>query len=402
MEFDLDKARRDTPGVNKVLHFNNAGAALMPEPVVEAVIGHLRLEAEIGGYEAHKKRSEEIDDVYAAASELLNCGQDELAIVENATRAWDMAFYSLPFKAGDRILTAGSEYCSNYISYLQVQKRTGVSVEVIPDDEHGQTSVPALREMIDERVKLISITHVPTSGGLINPAVEIGRVARQAGIPYLLDACQSVGQMPIDVQEIGCDFLSATGRKYLRGPRATGILYVRRDILGKLEPPFLDIHAADWTSKDTYEIRPDARRFENWETNYATKLGLAVAIRYALTWGMLAIEERVVSLAGRLRNQLSKVAGVAVTDQGLRKCGIVTFFASGAESYDLKDALSAERVNVHVSSTEANRLGLESRGLSNVIRASVHYYNSEAEIDRFCELLPGAISKVQRKSPLIV
>ena len=390
--FDLARARRETPGCAKVMHFNNAGAALMPQPVLDAVVGHLQLEAAIGGYEAKRRETERIERVYEAAASLINCTPHEIAFIENATRAWDMAFYSIPFQSGDRILTAKSEYSSNYIAYLQVAHKTGAVVEVIPDDEHGQTSVDALRDMIDDRVKLISITHVPTQGGLVNPAAEIGKVAREAGVLYLLDACQSVGQMPIDVKEIGCDILSTTGRKYLRGPRGTGFLYVRRELIEQLEPPFLDLHAATWVADERYEIRADARRFENWEMYYAGKAGLGVAIDYAMSWGLPAIWARIRTLAEQLRSQLIALGSVTIHDLGVERCGIVTFNVEGVAAAEVQRRLAELSINVSVAQEESSRLDLAGRGLPELVRASVHYYNSEEEIERFCD----AVKQVSR------
>jgi selenocysteine lyase/cysteine desulfurase len=280
-----------------------------------------------------------------------------------------------------------AEYASNYIAFLQVARKTGATVEAIPNDQHGQISVEALRRAIDERVKLIAITHVPTNGGLVNPAAEVGRVARSAGIPYLLDACQSVGQMPINVDEVGCDMLSATGRKYLRGPRGTGFLYVRRGLLERLEPPFLDMHAAEWVARDRYVVRPDARRFENWETNYAGKIALGVAIDYALVWGLDEIERRVSTLADKLRERLRDLPGAHVHDLGSERCGIVTFTIDRKEPEAIRLGLARHHINVSVSVANSTLLDMEARGLRSLVRASVHYYNSEEEIELFCAAL---------------
>jgi cysteine desulfurase / selenocysteine lyase len=386
---DVARLRAETPGCAVVTHLNAAGAALPAAPVVDATIEHLRLEARLGGYEAAERNAERVQRPYAAAAQLLGCGPDEIAVVENATRAWDMVFYSLRFGAGDRILTSQAEYASNYIAYLQVRARTGVEIVVVPDDEHGQLSVDALSGLLDERVKLISVTHVPTNGGLVNPAAEIGAVARAAGVPFLLDACQSVGQLPVDVRAIGCDFLSATGRKYLRAPRGTGLLYVRRERLAELEPPFLDLHAARWGARDTYTIRDDARRFENWETNYAGKVGLGVALDYALALGDAAIWSRIRALGDELRGRLGEIPGVTLRDLGAVKGGIVSFTYDGRDPRRLMRELRAHDVNIWFSGAESTRLDMEARDLDTVVRASVHYYNDSDELDRFCTLLAG-------------
>lgn len=391
MALDVERARSETPGVERVAHLNNAGAALPPRPVTEAAIEHLRREAEMGGYEAAAAAAEQIERTYGAIAELIGCRSDEIAVVENATRAWDMAFYAMPFGPGDRILTARAEYASNVIAFLQVARRTGAVVEVVDDDERGQLSVDDLRRRIEDRragpVKLIAVTHVPTQGGLVNPAEEIGAVACDAGIPFLLDACQSIGQLPIDVDRIGCDILSATGRKYLRGPRGTGFLYVRRALIDQLEPPFLDLHAAAWTGPDSFEIRPDARRFENWETYYAGKIALGVAVDYALAWGLETIEARVTMLADALRDRLRDLDGVSVHDQGKRQCGIVTFTVEGASAQAVQRRLAEHGVNTSVSLVDYARLDLEHRRLPDLVRASVHYYNTEDELDRLTETL---------------
>jgi len=383
-KINVEQARLDTPATKERLHFNNAGAALMPESVLATVINHLHLEAKIGGYEAANQEAARLEKVYRSIAQLINCQPDEIAVVENATRAWDMAFYSLPLQAGDRILTACNEYASNYIAFLQMAKLRGVEIDVVENDQYGQIDLTRLKERIDDRVKLIAITHVPTNGGLINPAAAVGKLAKEHKIPYLLDACQSVGQLVIDVEEIGCDLLSATGRKYLRAPRGTGFLYVRKSILEKLEPPFLDLHAAEWSSLNQYEMRPDARRFENWECNVAAKLGLGQAVDYALKLGLSNIEHQVTALAKQLRMALAALPSVTVQDLGENKCGIVTFTVAGHSALEVKVYLASKAINVAASTLSGTRIDMENRGLPDLVRASVHYYNTEEEIAKFC------------------
>ncbi len=384
---NLEKVRAETKGCRQVIHFNHAGSSLMPDCVYEAVVGHLELERCIGGYEASAHSIQKIENIYASIAKLLNCHPDEVAFIENATRAWDMAFYSIPFQKGDKILTSMAEYASNYIAYLQRAKQLGIEVVVIPNDEYGQVSIYSLEALIDEKVKLIAVTHIPTQGGLVNPVSDIGKIAKKHNIIFLLDACQSVGQMPLDVKSIGCDLLSGTGRKFLRGPRGTGFLYASQTILNQLEPPFLDLHSATWTSLNDYKIRSDARRFETWESYIAGRIGLGVAVDYALDLGLDNIYHRISHLASQLREKLQTIPGVALKDLGQEKCGIVTFTKSSESATQIQSRLRKENINVSVSVMEYARLDMENRGEKEFVRASVHYFNTEDEIEQFCSLL---------------
>lgn len=383
----IEKLRKDTPGCHNVLHFNNAGSSLPPTAVTKAIKDHLDLESSIGGYEAANLAKSKIDNFYKAAATLINCDPKEIAFTENATRAWDMAFYSFTFKPGDKVLTSKAEYASNYLAFLQVQKNTGVSIKVIKNDAFGQLDIKDLQNKIDNNVKLIAITHVPTQGGLVNPAIEVGKIAKSMDIPYILDATQSVGQMPLDVQKIGCDFLCATGRKYLRGPRGTGFLYARKEIISKCNPPVIDLHSAMWVSDQDYLLSPTAERFETWEQNIAAKIGLATAIDYANEIGLPAIWERVQYLATLLRTRLSEISSVELHDLGENKCGIVTFTAKGKSPEEIKNYLAQKKIHVSISLEQYARLDLSERKLPALVRASVHYYNTESEVEVFCEAI---------------
>jgi len=392
MSIDKQAIRGELAAQPGWIHLDNAGASLMPRCVLDTQIEHLQLEASVGGYEAERQRSAGIESVYDSVARLIGCHRDEVAIVENATVGWMMAFYALEFAPGDRILTAEAEYASNYLAYLQVARERGVVVETIPSAESGEICVDSLRAMIDERVRLISVTHVPTNGGLVNPVEAIGAVAREHGIFYIVDACQSAGQMALDVNAIQCDVLTATGRKFLRGPRGVGFLYVRASALDNLHPPMIDLYSARWVAADRYELRADARRFENWENNYAARLGLGRAIDYALDVGIDAIEREVTRLAALLRERLAAVPGVSVHDIGRRRCGIVTFSVAGVEAAQIETRLRAARILVSVSSPASTLIDAERRKLPSLVRSGVHYFNLESELDALVAEVSAASS----------
>jgi cysteine desulfurase/selenocysteine lyase len=386
MAMDLDRIRADVPSAARRTYLHNAGAGLMPRQVVDAMKAHLDLEAEIGGYAAAERETARLDGVYGSVGRLINAAPDEIGLMENATVAWQMAFYGLKFAAGDRILTCEAEYGANYVAYLQRARRTGLVIDVIPSDETGEIDLAVLERMIDGRVKLISITWVPTNGGLANPAAAVGRIARAHGIPYLLDACQAVGQMPVDVEALGCDMLSATGRKFLRGPRGTGFLYVRRDFLRGLEPPMIDHFSAVWVARDRYELRDDARRFETWENNYAARAGLGVAVDYALDIGLDAIEARCRLLSGRLREGLRTLPGVTIRDLGGNPSAIVSFTIEGLDAAVVVATADEAGITIGASNPSSTRIDAEARRLPPLVRASPHYYNTENEVDRLLDL----------------
>lgn len=388
---DIDQVRRDTPGINQSTHLLACGSSLMPQCVVDAVVAHTQLEAQIGGYEAQAKQSDGLEDVYASVARHIGAAPREVALMENATVAWCHAFYALPLKPHARILTCEAEYAANFVAFLQRAKREDLKIEVVPSDANGALDLAALETTMDHDVGLIAITWVPTNGGLVNPAAEVGRIAKAHGVPYLLDACQAAGQMRIDVEELGCDFLSATGRKYLRGPRGTGFLYVKDTWLDTLEPAMIDHFGAPWVARDRYELRNDARRFETWENSYALRAGLGAAIDYADQIGIDTIHDRVTLLAETARNALDEVPSVEVCDLGETRCGIVSFSIKGCEPQSIVKQMAEAGYAIGASVPSSTRLDSERRDLPTLLRIAPHYYNTENEIQGAVERLAALL-----------
>jgi cysteine desulfurase / selenocysteine lyase len=384
--FDLSRARAETPGAGHVVHLNNAGAGLAPQPLIDAMSDYLRLEYLMGAYEAAESSQDAFERTHQAIAELINCGSGEIAILDSATRAWSTALSSIPLRAGDRVLISPVEYGSNYISLLYVAERLGASLEVLPVDVHGVVDVAQLEAMVDERVKLIAVVHVPMHDGLVNPVAAIGAVAGRHSIPYLVDACQSVGQMPVDVHAIGCDLLVGSGRKFLRGPRGTGFLYVRAELADQLIPPLPGLDGAEWLD-GTYRLAAGARRFETWETNCASRIGLGVAVDYALGWGVETTWQRVRALSEKLREDISSIVGVRLEDRGVERGASVAVSFEGHDAHEVRRTLlRAGHQHMGVPGERRLRRHAAPR-LGSLLRISPHYYNSVAELDRLCSAL---------------
>lgn len=391
---DLLRWRADTPGCSRVVHLNNAGAALVPRPVRDAVRGHLDLEDQVGGYEAAEAEVASLRATYQAVGRLLGAGAQNVALVQNSTVAFTQAISAFDFGPGDVILTTRSDYASNQITYLSLARRRGVQVIRAPDAPEGGVDPEEVRRLVARRrPTLVSLTWIPTNSGLVQPAEEVGEICRDAEVPYLVDACQAVGQMPIDVQRLHCDFLAAACRKFLRGPRGLGFLYVSDRMLATGAHPLLvDMHGATWSDTDAFDLTPDARRFETWEFAYALVLGLGAAARYALDVGLETARDRARELAAYVRQRLETVPGVRVLDRGPELCAIATASIAGRDSKEIKLALRARGINTSSPHREDAVIDMDEKGASSALRISPHYYNTREEIDTAVDALVEVIT----------
>jgi selenocysteine lyase/cysteine desulfurase len=386
---NLLRWRQDTPGCSRVIHLNNAGAALVPREVQEAVAAHLELEGEIGGYEAAERQAGAVQESYSALAQLLGTKAGNLALVQNSTVAFAQAISAFDLGSADSILTSQADYASNQIMYLSLGRRRGVAVVRAPDTAEGGIDPEAVRRLVRQRrPSLIALTWVPTNSGLVQPVEAIGAICREAEIPYLVDACQAVGQMPIDLGRVHCDFLAGTARKFLRGPRGLGFLFVSDRMLERGAHPLLvDMHGATWTDPDDFTLAPDARRFETWEFSYALVLGLGAAARYAGEVGLDTARDRARELAAYVRECLQALPGVRVLDRGPELCAIVTAELAGRDPKEIKLALRARGINTSSPEREDAVIDMDDKGARSALRISPHYYNTKEEIDSAIETL---------------
>jgi len=394
MEERVEEWRSETPGCAHRIHFNNAGAALMPRPVIDAITEHIALESEIGGYEAADARESAIEAVYADIAQLINGEPRNVAIVANATAGFIQSISSFDFAPGDVIVTTKSDYTSYQIQYLSLSKRLGVEIVHADDLPEGGVDPESVRALASNpRCKLVHVSWIPTHSGLVQDAVGVGEVCDAIGVPYLVDACQAVGQLPIDVRRLRCDYLSVTARKFLRGPRGIGFLFVSDRALERGDYPlFVDMRGAQWTGTSQFVVADSAMRYEDWEFPYALVLGLGAAVRYARRVGIELAHERAWALAAALRNHLAQLDGVRILDRGARRSAIVTAEFSGVDAKELVDPLRQRGINTAASLRWFGLLDFSERDVVSALRLSPHYYNSNEEI----LAVTGAIEELVR------
>lgn len=386
---NVTELRADTPGIEHRIHFNSAGASLMPRPVIEAVEAHFRLEARIGGYEAEAEAAEAIDEAYRDVATLVGTSPDRIAMTEHATASFVAALSSVPFQAGDVLVTTRNDYVSNQIQYLSLADRFGVEVVRVPDAPEGGVDLQAMEATIHRRrPRVVAVTQIPTNSGLVQDVESVGAMCRARDILYLVDGCQSVGQMPVDVEAMGCDFFSATARKYLRGPRGAGFLYVSERVLDAgMEPLFPDLRGADWIADDLYQPAPDARRFETWEFAWGLVLGTGAAARYASDLGLQAIQDRARALASEVRDRLPSLPGGRVLDEGPELGATVTASFEGHAPGHLVTELRRRNINTTGQDRGDAVIDYDRKDVDGALRISPHYFNTREEIDALMEAL---------------
>lgn len=393
---DIEQIRADTPALAQITYMNAAGSAISPEPVYNAMVFMLDEEARIGGYHTHYKYEQELEtDLYAAVAKLINAKPSEIAIVENATIAWQKIFYSLAmtWQKGDVILSSTLEYGANLVAFMHVKQLYGVETMVIPDNEFGEIDVDGLDAQIEDlkaagkNIVLIAISHMPSNNGLVQPAEAIGKIANKHNITYLLDACQSIGQYPVNVKKIGCDFLTTTSRKFLRGPRGNGFLYASSKQLETIVPNTLDFFGAELDGADKYTLRKDARRFEDWENAYALRAGLHAACDYALELGMHRIWKRSQIVSAKLRKAIAEIPQIHIADLGNVKSSIITCYHETKSSKDICAFLEEENILITLAGDHSAPWDGEKRKLPERLRFSPHYYNDENDMDKLIEIL---------------
>lgn len=385
---NLDAIRRDTPGCSDKIFLNSAGSSLMPKPVVERMVEYLYEEQELGGHTTAEKNIEPINAFYEQAAKLINSKPSNIAFTNSATDGYAKALSSISFKDGDCIITTNDDYISNHIAFISLQRRYRIKVIRAVNMPDNELDLAYFEHLIQKhRPKLIAVTHIPTNSGLIQNVKGVGKLCKQYDILYLVDACQSVGQLVVDVTKMNCDFLTATGRKFIRGPRGTGFLYVSDHVLAqKMAPLFLDSNGAEWTAFDDYQLSETAKRFEFFERSNASLLGLTEALKYANAIGMVNIENYNRKLSEMLRSHLLD-NGFRILDKGNQLSSIITFCEQDGKIDTIQKIIKENNIIFKVNNKNGALIDFTLKNVDQAIRLSPHYFNTMEEIEKVSAML---------------
>ncbi len=371
-------------------HFNHAGASIPPPEVVARVIRHLELEAVIGGYEAAEEVAVEVDGVVGALGELIGAAPGDVVAVESATRAWEQVLWSLALSHrwghGDRIVVDGFAYASSWATLLRLRDAVGVEIAVAPSRPDGTVDPAQIADATDDRTRLVLVTHVPTHVGTVSDVAGVGAALAGRDLVYAVDLAQSLGQLPIDVGAIGCHLAFAPGRKFLRAPRGTGVLYLAASVAETLEPLAVDLTTATTITAGGYELAPGVARFGLFEHSVALRLGLGEAARHAVARGLTRISAEVQARTTEVVELVAATPGFELLAPPPLS-GIVSVTHERLDPDQVRAHLRDQGVSTWVAAVGGSPLDQAARLARPAVRISPHYSTTDDEVERLARAL---------------
>jgi cysteine desulfurase/selenocysteine lyase len=395
---DVARVRDDFPLLARTVHgkplvyFDNANTSQKPRQVIEAVDDFYRHHNANVARAVHTLGDEATAAYEATRDKLarfINANsRDEIVFTSGTTQAINLVAYSylLPrLEAGDEIVVTTMEHHANIVPWQILAERTGAKVRVAPITEKGELIVEKFIDLLTPRVKLAGVVHVSNVLGTINPVAELARAARKRGIPLLVDGSQALPHFPVDVRALGCDFYAMTGHK-MYGPTGTGALWARREILRDMPPFFGGGEMIREVRFEGTTFADPPHRFEAGTPNIAGFVGLGAAIDYVESLGRERIAAWEHELLVHATAKLKAVPGLRIFGEAEHKAAVISFLVEGAHAHDLATLLDHEGIAVRSGHHCAHPL-MQFYGVSATVRASLAFYNTREEVDRFVEAL---------------
>ena len=359
------------------VYLNTAAAGLQSPQVLEKIQAHLQLESECGGYVAAEKVQSDLASCRENLAQLLNCTASEIALTDSASRAWHRILNCFDFQRDDIVLVSPTIWGGNYFTLLQLEKRFGIQVQCMPTEADGNLDLDRLKQQIQQkvrqqpksRVRFMELTLAPSGWDAWQATGDIAQLARAHSIPLVVDASQAFGQRELDVNDLGCDFLFASGRKWLAGPRGTGVLYARQSSTSHLCPLGLDQHTG-FLKDDELHWLPDARRFELSESSVALRLGLGEAAKQTLSRQQAGESVLLKKLAADYRQLISEIPGFELPDLSGEPGAIVTFRHAVQSPVAVRDFLRQHHIEVGIHPRTYMPLHAPTQRLGDCLRVS--------------------------------